>query len=194
VTRTRRTPYTILGCLTVRPMSAYDIKQFLDRTVAHFWSESYGQIYPTLRQLERDALIVGRQTAGERGRDKRVYRITAAGRERLRNWLKEPAEPVTPRYEHSLKVFFGYNVDPTVSLQHVQRLRQQMAESLAAYRETERELERRAAEDTTSRAVHWLAVLRGGLRYAEAVVRWCDETQELLGSRLEMDGPSQGNH
>lgn len=175
-----RTPYTILGCLTVQPMSGYDIKQFVDECIVHFWSESYGQIYPTLAQLEEEGLIQGRTEPGERGREKRVYRITAAGRDELEAWLREPAEPGTARYEHSLKLFFGYNADPDVSLGHVRRLREQTQETLVEYEAAEARLEERAATDADSPALHWLIVLRGGIRYSRMVLEWCSESEEAL--------------
>lgn len=176
----RRTPYTVLGCLTIEPMSGYDIKRYLERSVVHFWSESYGQIYPALRELENAELVVGREEPGERGRPRRVYRITDAGREELCRWLEKPAEPVTPRYEHSLKLFFGHNVGPDVSVEHVRRLREEAAESLTDYRAWERRLEELAADEPGSPASYRLLVLRGGIRYAEMVVEWCDESEEAL--------------
>lgn len=177
-----RTPYSILGCLSLEPMSGYDIKRFLDRTLVHFWSESYGQLYPALRALEEEGLIAGREVPGGRGREKRIYRITDAGRERLRAWLMEPAEPARPRYEHSLKLFFGFNAPPEVSLEHLARLRRQTANTLDGYRETEGRLARRATEEPGSAAPYWLIVLRGGIRYCEMVIEWCDDSERLLRS------------
>ena len=180
MTTTSRTPYTILGCLTVEPMSGYDVKQFLERSVVHFWSESYGQIYPALRKLEDEGLVEGRDEPGERGREKRVYRITEAGRQELRAWLREPAEPVRPRYEHSLKLFFGHAVGPEASLEHLERLRRRTEEELARYRAWEEELEERAEREPASRAPYWLVVLRGGVLYSEMVLAWCDESARRL--------------
>lgn len=173
MSRTNRTRYTILGCLTVEPMSGYDIKGFVDRCVSHFWNESYGQIYPTLRELEDEGKIEGRKEPGERGPDRNVYRITDAGREELADWLREPAEPETARYEHSLKIFFGHVVGPADTLDHVERLRERTRASLDEFREFERELE---ASDAPW-APYWLVVLRGGLRYSEMVLEWCDATE-----------------
>lgn len=175
-----RTPYTILGCLTVEPMSGYDIKQFVDDCIAHFWNESYGQIYPTLVRLEDEGLIAGRTEPGERGREKRVYRITDAGRDELEAWLREPAEPGNARYEHSLKLFFGYNAEPAVSLDHIGRLREQTEAVLAEYEASETRLAERAAAEPDSPAHHWLIVLRGGIRYSRMVLEWCDESEDAL--------------
>lgn len=182
-----RTPYTILGCLTVEPMSGYDIKRFVDECISHFWNESYGQIYPTLGQLEEEGLIEGRVEPGERGRDKRVYRITDTGREELEGWLREPAEPGNVRYEHSLKLFFGYNAEPAVSLGHIRRLRERTEAALAEYEESEARLAERAAAEPDSPAPHWLVVLRGGIRYSRMVLEWCDESEEALRTLSEAD-------
>ncbi|MGD2069886.1 MAG: PadR family transcriptional regulator [Gemmatimonadota bacterium] len=177
-----RTPFTILGCLTVEPMSGYDIKHFVDGSIVHFWSESYGQIYPTLATLEQEGLIEGRCEPGERGRDKRVYRITGAGREALEAWLREPAKPTRPRHEHSLKLFFGYNAGLDVTLEHLRHLRERTEETLARYEEAEGRLAGRMEGEPDSRTPYWLIVLRGGIRYSRMVLEWCDESAETLHS------------
>lgn len=182
-----RTPYTILGCLTIEPMSGYDVKQFLEQTVSHFWSESYGQIYPALRQLEEDGLIEGRTEPGERGQDKRVYRITDAGSRELEEWLRQPASPVQARYEHSLKLFFGHNVGPEASLEHLERVRRQAEEDLARYRAWEEELEGWMEREPDSRAAYCLVVLRGGVLYSRMMLEWCDESAETLRGLQEND-------
>jgi len=174
--RLNRTRFTILGCLTIEPMSGYDVKRFIDRTISHFWNESYGQIYPTLQALEEEGLIEGEREPGERGPDRVVFRITNAGREDLGRWLLEPAEPAVTRYEHSLKLFFGHVIGPSASLQHVERLRERTRSELDRLAAAEVELEKSAA----SWAPYWLAVLRGGMRYSEMVLAWCDATETDL--------------
>jgi PadR family transcriptional regulator AphA len=51
------TPFAILGLLSIEPMSGYDIRRNLDESLSYFWSESYGQIYPSLKKLEASRLI-----------------------------------------------------------------------------------------------------------------------------------------
>ena len=52
--------YAVLGMLSIRPMSGYDIKQAIGESVVHFWDESYGRIYPSLQRLavRFDALLL----------------------------------------------------------------------------------------------------------------------------------------
>src|SRR3954468_7081379 len=79
----------ILGLLAHQPFSGYDMKQAVDRSTRFFWAGSYGQIYPELRRLEREGLIEG-EDAPNGGRTRRVYRLTAGGREALREGVVGP--------------------------------------------------------------------------------------------------------
>jgi DNA-binding PadR family transcriptional regulator len=102
---TNRTRYAILGALTVAPMSGYGLRQFFDQSVSFFWRESYGQIYPILKQLRRERLITTRRgTRGEHSSGRPQYVITSRGREALRAWLSEAVELQPPRQELLLKL------------------------------------------------------------------------------------------
>ena len=65
--RIRRQPstrYAILGLLSLAPMSGYEIRKVAASSIGHFWSESYGQIYPTLRKLVAAGLAKPRSRRG----------------------------------------------------------------------------------------------------------------------------------
>jgi len=86
--RGSRTPFVVLGILGIvkKPLSGYDIKQIIDGTISHFWSESYGQIYPVLKRLAAEKLIRARVVKKDR-RNRIVYTLTAKGRKRLGSWM-----------------------------------------------------------------------------------------------------------
>src|ERR1041384_7778656 len=69
----------ILGLLSSRPRSGYEIKTVVDRSTRFFWAASYGQIYPELRRLESEGLIEG-EDAPNGDRPRRVYRLTGSAR------------------------------------------------------------------------------------------------------------------
>src|SRR5882757_636121 len=98
--------WALLGLLGRRPMSGYDLKRAIDRTIRHFWAASYGQIYPELKRLEAAGWIEG--SDGSRGgRARRVYAITAAGRRELRAWLAGTETRIELRDESLLRLFFA---------------------------------------------------------------------------------------
>jgi PadR family transcriptional regulator, regulatory protein AphA len=98
--------WAVLGLLARRPMSGYDLKTAIDRTIRHFWAASYGQIYPELRRLEERGWITGADAA-RGGRSRRVYRITAAGRAALVGWLHGQETRIELRDESLLRLFFA---------------------------------------------------------------------------------------
>lgn len=112
--RENRTRYVALGMLTFQPMSVYALRQAIGGSVGHFWAESYGQLYPTLRRLSQEGLVTARATPGARGREATVYQVTRAGRAALAEWVSRPAAPEQVRSEILVKLFFGAAVAPEV--------------------------------------------------------------------------------
>jgi len=90
--KANRSQYAILGMVSLRAMTGYQVKQTIERGIGTFWHESYGQIYPLLQRLARQALVKASADPGGRRGSKR-YAITALGaRERPR-----PPGAVPPR-------------------------------------------------------------------------------------------------
>ena len=104
------TPFALLGMLSIRPMSGYDIKKLIENSISYFWTESYGQIYPILKKLVTEKLVT-RTTKKQSGKpDRHVYALTSAGRRVLRDWLARSPAPKVDRNELLLKLFFGEEV------------------------------------------------------------------------------------
>lgn len=118
--KTGKTKYVVLGMLARTPQTGYTIKKWIEQEYSHFWQESFGQIYPTLKKLVADGLAVSsNDTASGNGRGQIVYTITPAGRMELSDWLKEEPEIEKLRYEILLKVSFGENTEPEILLGHL---------------------------------------------------------------------------
>lgn len=169
-----RTTYALLGLLSRGPKTGYEIKQVVEKTISHFWKESYGHIYPTLNRLMAEGLVA-REGDGERQR----YQITAAGRAALVAWLAETVEPEGARSELALKLYFGQAVAPDISRAHLVAHREHHARLLARYAESRIELEARAAAGD-SQAVFDLITLSLGVHISAARVAWCDESLARL--------------
>lgn len=172
-------------------MSGYDVRSALETTVGHFWQESFGQIYPILRQLVDEGLATV-DTERTSGRPERhVYSVTPQGLAELDRWLAEPVvHHQRPRHELLLKLFFGANLPPEVTLGLVSRHREEVEALLATYAEIETELRHTPVEHDAARPF-WHATLRYGQLTAQATLRWCDETADQL--RALADKASTGN-
>jgi DNA-binding PadR family transcriptional regulator len=53
-----RTRFAVLGFLTIRPLSRYDMKVTIQSSIRNFWSGSAGQLYPALRELSSEGLAI----------------------------------------------------------------------------------------------------------------------------------------
>ena len=87
------TAYVILGFLSWRPMSGYDIKSVADESTRFFWAASYGQIYPELRRLA-DAGLIEAAEAAEGGRRRHGVRPDSR-RARGPGGLARPTSPTS---------------------------------------------------------------------------------------------------
>ncbi len=175
--------YAVLGLLNLEPSSGYDIKQFIESSLGHFWSESDRWIYVTLRQLKADGLASGRAQDQAGRPDRIVYTITPSGRRALRSWLLEPAQPRRPRNELLLKLFLGQAIPADANAQHVERHREAMLDRQVQLGQYERELPQMGLDAQSRR--HLSLTLRLAKRVTAAHLRWCDEASALLkkGSR-----------
>jgi DNA-binding PadR family transcriptional regulator len=66
---------------------------------------SPGQVYVTLSRLEKVGLVVSQLTSGgPDGRDRRMYDVTAAGRQRVAEWMADVGWPRPDLAEFHLKL------------------------------------------------------------------------------------------
>jgi PadR family transcriptional regulator AphA len=163
--------WAVLGLLGIRPMSGYDIKAAVDRTIRHFWAASYGQIYPELKRLEEAGWIAGKD-ADRGGRTRRVYRITAAGRRRLEGWLHGYETRIEMRDESLLRLFFADALPPDEALGLLTARREGYRMMLAYLRS----LDDGQGEDPPFVDL----VYRWGLDYCEWGIEWCDRQERRL--------------
>jgi DNA-binding PadR family transcriptional regulator len=162
----------VLGLLSLRPRSGYDIKTVVDRSTRFFWAASYGQIYPELKRLEQEGLIEGEDASnGKRGR--RVYRLTEAGQEALRDWLKGSNLTIELRDESLLRLFFSDTLPHDRGLGLLAARREGYRQMLAYLR---------SLDDGLGPDPPFVdLVYRWALDYCEWGVAWCDRELERLG-------------
>jgi DNA-binding PadR family transcriptional regulator len=85
-----RVDVVVLGLLAEEPLHSYELWERYRARAMGLWAEvGRASVYQALRRLEGAGLISGRAQEGEEGPDKRVYRLTRVGRDRLRAGLLE---------------------------------------------------------------------------------------------------------
>lgn len=105
--------YVVLGVIAMRgPTTSYQLKQYVAESIAYLWPLQHATLYREPRRLEDCGLLQSETEDG--GRRRQFFTITPEGRDRLRNWLREPgtAQPCELHDEALLKLHFGELADP----------------------------------------------------------------------------------
>jgi DNA-binding PadR family transcriptional regulator len=167
--------YPVLALLSDAPAHGYEIKRGLEeRFGAVINPLNAGQVYVTLQRLARDELVEDATVAQDGRPDKRVYRLTAAGRRALEEWLGMASAPTRLRDDFFMKLVFAHDLGLADPAKLIARQR-------AAYLRTLGDLERVLGDgggDATT-----ALVVEGAALHLEADLKWLDRCEEVLGRR-----------
>jgi DNA-binding PadR family transcriptional regulator len=184
-----RTAYVILGILAFEDdQSGYDIRKTVECSVGYFWGESYGQIYPTLKRLAADGLIVPSPPSATARTKRQLYCITPAGRQCLQEWLAIPYRDDPPRNEFLLKLFFAQEAAPGVSIAHLRTFQAKNRQWLSTLLDLEKLA--RANNSTQPGFPFWMLTLSFGLAQIRSALDWSESALAML-TAAESTAPSQ---
>jgi DNA-binding PadR family transcriptional regulator len=164
----------VLGLLNEAPMHGYELRKQLVMRLGGFRVFSCGSLYPALRRLTRAALIVEDSApdadtdAGWSRRARRVYRITAEGKERLTELLTRADRQAWDDESFGVHLAFFSRTPAETRMRILEGRRRTVEER----REGLRSALARAGEkvDRYTRELHRL-----GLDTTEREVRWLNE-------------------
>ena len=173
-----KSKYAILGALSTCPGSGYDIKKFMEQSTSNFWNESYGQIYPILKQLLDEGLANNHAEKQEGKPERYIYTLTAKGQQELARWLSESIEYAVERNELLLKLFFGRQTSLANNIEQVQAFQALQSQLLKKYEGIEQHLQ--AGVSTNPDCSYSLMTVRFGIHRCRALLAWSDETLAAL--------------
>jgi DNA-binding PadR family transcriptional regulator len=115
-----------LGLLTFGEASGYDLKKTFESSLGHFYAAGFGSIYPALASLA-DAGHVTCEEVPQDGRpDRKVYRITEAGRAHFAAQLAHTEPRHKIRSEFLAMLYFAHFMEA----EHVDRILDHRVEEL----------------------------------------------------------------
>lgn len=162
---------SLLTLLDQGPSYGLRLKQEFENWTGGVWPLNVGQVYTTLGRLEREGLV--RQT-DEGGADRqRPHEITEAGRERLAEWFRRPADRSPGRDQLVLKLVMAARQASVDTSAVIQAERRGAVELLQQYTRLKRDIS--ADED-----VGWAFLVDSLIFQTEARVRWLDACEARL--------------
>jgi len=162
-----------LGMLTEGPASGYDLKKQFESSFAHFFAAGYGSIYPALSWLSENGLVDCEEVPQEGKPDRKVYQITAEGRQFLLKALQNPSPCHKIRSEFLATMCFAHLMRP----QDIETVLNNRLADIAMYQEMFREFE---AEEMCDWPQGMKFVLGFGKAVAGAMQTYINENRHLM--------------
>lgn len=92
--------YAILGLLSWKPATGYDLKKIFETSSALYWSGNNNQIYKSLLELQNNDLVSHTVEHPSAGPSKKIYSITEKGLSDLKQWVL--SKPSLPEFRKSI--------------------------------------------------------------------------------------------
>jgi len=177
--------HILLGILA-EPASGYQIKQYFNASLRHFWSAELAQVYPTLHKLEQKGMLQSHLAPPTKGPPQRIYSRTEKGADELFNWLEEPISG-SERFTYLAQVYFlAQNQSPESAEKFFQSLLKQFQQRLGTLQQILDQWQSEIPgipEILEDQDLYPYMTLTLGLARNQATVQWCQQSLELIQRR-----------
>jgi PadR family transcriptional regulator AphA len=184
--------FALLAILSGAPRTGYDLLQIFDRSVGFLWHAPHTQIYPELRRMEADGLLLSLEIPRGPRASKREYQITEDGLATLHRLASTPVEPAREKDAARLKAAYLEFADPAgareqfeLHIAHYQRwwgAWEQMAQELRTGTDpiVAARLQTRPAEEHELAVAAKVFAYEGLIARAQFEIAWAQRGLELL--------------
>lgn len=175
----------LLGLLNYGPMTGYELDKAFKASLSFFWQAKASQIYRELGAMEQNGWLTSKRIVQTEKPNKRVYTITASGKEELMDWLSLPdssiADAMCVKSAFLMRLFFAGETSIDKSLDMLRSYREKCLESRrslsAAHTAT---AEYGAVVDDEKKVKFWeLSILYGEAFYG-ASLDWAEKAIAIL--------------
>ena len=169
----------ILGLLSWKPASGYDLKRVISTSEVFYWSGNNNQIYKSLLELQKEGLVTCQVQLQESLPAKKVYTITEQGRAALRQSLL--AAPQAPELHNSFLVQLAW-AEPLTDEEMLTLLNAYEDEIANRLRMVEAQAARPGSRPSRSKreAYLWRRIAANLIGAAQAELDWVRQTQAEL--------------
>lgn len=165
--------FALLGQLSKRAMTGYELKQFVDQAIAHFWAADHTQIYRTLNNLEAEGLVASTIEIQEDRPNRKRYTVTPAGQSALQDWLLKHQPLPVYRDAFLVQLFFAHDLPDARLIELLQQQLQGHQEKIQAYNATRALIRQTAADAREEQMELWTLEL--GLAVESVYGAWIEQ-------------------
>lgn len=163
--------HALLALLSKEPAHGYELKQSIEAELGELWPPvNVGQIYKTLGRLEADGLVRSANVAQASRPDKKVFELTAAGRDELGAWVDQPSPAVRVKDEFFTKLVLAARAkvaDPLVLIDRQRRAHLRQLRSVSDLAATANGMAARLA-------------VEGAVLHLQADLKWLERCEQAF--------------
>jgi len=172
--------YVILGYISWKPATGYDLKRIIaDSEILH-WSANNNQIYRGLVDLHKAGWVSKEVQQQDGSPSRHIYTITPAGREALMAWVQETPEAPQQRKAFLMQLLWADDVETAV----LQELLDQYLDAVGSKLFMLRVQAARKPDqpDTSERSQYlWNMIYRNAIATYEMELDWIRQVRQELG-------------
>jgi len=176
--------HAILGFLSFKPFSGYELKKAFDSSVQHFWPANQSQIYRTLAELEGGGFVEKEVVEREERLDMKIYNITETGRTELHQWLATPLPERDEREPFLIQVYFSGQLSDKEILYIFRNKLKETEERLAVYESVHQMIQNTPQRISDPRIVFFsLLTLEAGYVNNQSIATWLRSAIERIETK-----------
>lgn len=179
--------YALLGLLTKRPSTGYELTQQFRETMIHFWSAHHTQIYRELGKMEKENLVSFEIVPQEDLPDKKIYSIKEDGYSQLIEWLAHhTVDPPKMKNEQLMRVSLFHLIPKEEAIQFLEKSKahhQMVLEHMNQWKE-KNAIDKQIEKDRLGEYL----TLEYGRRQMKTWIEWCDWAIEFIDVIIEDSG------
>jgi PadR family transcriptional regulator, regulatory protein AphA len=167
--------YAILGFLSWKPFTGYELKKLIADSNIFYWSGNNNQIYTSLVQLHNEGLVTNQVQIQESLPSRKIYSITERGLGILKEWVVSPPEITGAKKSFLVQLAWSNQLNPTELSEIIAKYKNEIEMQILMLREKRR----RGAFLNPSRSPResyiWNMINENVLRSYESELTWVNE-------------------
>lgn len=176
--------HAILGILSCRPLTGYDLKKIMQESTFMYWSGNNNQIYKSLVELLEEGLVTNEVQHQESSPSKKIYTITEAGLVELKEWVR--SDPEAPEFKKMFLIQLAWA--DQLNKEEINTLLSKYENEIRMQMLMEKEKKRREifSPDRTSREVQiWDLIYDNIISSYENELNWIEKVRKEICSNIE---------
>ncbi|MCQ6282464.1 PadR family transcriptional regulator [Bacillus sp. EB600] len=171
--------YAILGAVSRKPCSGYELAKYLEV----IWPAKHSQIYPLLAKMEQQKLLDYEHVEQSGKPNKKIFSITEKGKEVLEKWIAQSPSDSISRDEFLIKIYSIRLAEKENSIKLIHERISMLEETMNRLSKKIEKIEKNKVPDPMSKNFGRYILFNRRIRLAKEEKTWCQWVLDLIKNK-----------